>query len=700
MQLTRSLTLGLLCLAAPWFAPEAAGLDPAKIVSAEACGECHASTFQVWEATPHATGFDTLHRQQNAYEIAERMGFRLVKRDSMCLQCHYTPIPEGDGLRAVSGVSCESCHGAARDYLDVHNDYGGKGPDGKDLDHKTESPEHRRQRIAASRAAGMLRPSDLYELASTCYGCHTVPNEKLVDVGRHSLGSTDFDLVARTDQIRHNFLDSYLNGDGSVNAERSVAHRRRLAVIGRMLTLEHALRGLAGATGDGVYAKAVQRRLRRATTDLYQVAQAASLDEATSMVNLALAVDAASGERAGFLRTADEIGVLARSFLAGHDGTSLAALDPLLRGEELPFVELPSTEPDEQEERIADSGAPPLPPSDESVSTSDTGSPRVLPAREAIAAEGEKRDRIRPRPGHDTLEVTSCQKCHGDQNAWWFQDRHYASIEPFLDRAPDNVRIARLYGISPGQMARGDSLCMDCHGTVATARAAREVEDGVSCQSCHGAAADYLEVHQAEDGEALGADRPGYRRALQVGMKDLRDLATAVENCASCHYVTDHRLLSSGHPSGEDFDIVSSISKIKHWQTAIHPDAELRQAWAAVQSQRGPVPRVRQARLALPARTETPRSTATPSGPQAISPPTEGERGSAAAGEPPRASRQRTSPGANTESLGLPERPQLDAAMPVDEVLRALQRRLEELYQAAAGASGPTNDPSEEGDGG
>ncbi len=60
--------------------------DPARIRTSEACGECHVSAFEVWKRTPHATGFKTLHRLKTAEAIAGRMGFKLIKRDSNCLQ--------------------------------------------------------------------------------------------------------------------------------------------------------------------------------------------------------------------------------------------------------------------------------------------------------------------------------------------------------------------------------------------------------------------------------------------------------------------------------------------------------------------------------------------------------------------------------------------------------------------------------------
>ena len=119
-----------------------------------------------------------------ALAIAGKLGFRLIKRDSVCFSCHYTPIVERGQIRVDSGVSCESCHGAGRDWIDVHNDYGGKG-----FDHASETAEHRAERVARSRELGMRRPSDLYPAAASCFGCHTVPEERLVNVGGHPAGS-------------------------------------------------------------------------------------------------------------------------------------------------------------------------------------------------------------------------------------------------------------------------------------------------------------------------------------------------------------------------------------------------------------------------------------------------------------------------------------------------------------------------------
>ena len=158
-------------------------IDPEKIVMSDRddrvpCGECHALEYDTWKETPHSTGFDSMHRSKSAQGILERMDFRLAKRESLCLRCHYTATQPGEQAKAIAGVSCESCHGAARDWENVHNDYGS-------ADYATESPEHKAQRIQASTDGGMLRPSDnIYGVAANCFECHTVPSEELLGCHR------------------------------------------------------------------------------------------------------------------------------------------------------------------------------------------------------------------------------------------------------------------------------------------------------------------------------------------------------------------------------------------------------------------------------------------------------------------------------------------------------------------------------------
>lgn len=681
-------------------------IDLDRVTGAEACGECHVSAYEVWKGTTHATGFKSLHRTGSAESIAERMGFKLIKRNSMCLDCHYTPTQRDDDVRALSGVSCESCHGAGRDWIEVHNDYGGKG-----IDHTTETPEHREQRLAASREAGMRSASDLYAVASACYGCHTVPEERLVNVGKHSLGSPEFELAAwNRGEIRHNFLDSFLDGDGTDNAERPPPHQRRTYVLGRALALEHALRGVAAATENGVYLKAMQGRLRDALSELRLLSRVGELPEVDEMLAAARAAKARLGHRDDLLAAADRVGDAARRFLHARDGTRLAAIDPLVEGryedldldepeladDELddPFDEGPETgEPLAGETQIAAVGTDPSTPG--AVPESAAGG---NPQPRGIPAEGERRTHLRPRSAHDTLSATACSKCHGDQHAWWYDDRHNTSIDPFLDRDPAVIKIARLYGLSTSKINRADSLCMDCHGTATSNRRGREVQDGVSCQSCHGPAADFLEPHQ-EGEKSLGRQRPGFRKALQLGMADLRDLETRIANCASCHYVTDPRLISSGHPTGADFDPVEGMASVRHWEEPLEGRSALQTTWQAQLAKRGPVPKVRRARLApRPTRSGAAGAGGVadadasvdiaaapgPRRPRVLTP--RPARGASTAG----GSRVGSSSDAGSDlEFDLPAFPEFDAETSIEDLLSFLKQRLEALYRTVGPRRAP-----------
>ena len=170
-------------------------------------------------------------------------------------------------------------------------------------------------------------------------------------------------------------------------------------------------------------------------------------------------------------------------------------------------------------------------------------------------------------------------------------------MDPFYDSERKNLQIARLYGVKPSDMTTGRAVCMDCHGTIVSGKESREVLDGVSCESCHGAAGDWLEPHKNEAGKELGRQRPGHLAALAAGKLDLAAAAKRAEVCAGCHYVTEPRLLSAGHPSGADFDYVRGMNDVRHWKERM-PDSEIASATRAVVASRGPVPRVEVASVA------------------------------------------------------------------------------------------------------
>lgn len=288
--------------------PAAFRLDPAKVLGTENCAECHAAIVESWKTTHHFDTFNTMHRRPEAREIASKLGLRRIKDESLCVKCHYTYQGTGDRPKAISGIACESCHGAGADWNKVHSN--------------KEDPE----RLTKAAALGMLRPSNTYAVAANCLSCHTVPEEKLVNETGHPAGS-DFELVAWSQgELRHNFQKS----EGKSNAETTPARRRVLYVVGRGLDLEYSLRGLAKATQEGKYSQAMTERVRKA---LQAVGAAAAASGMAELKDMAAAVPAAAlkpGNGPELTALADKVGALNQRLSQAHDGSQLAALDPLL----------------------------------------------------------------------------------------------------------------------------------------------------------------------------------------------------------------------------------------------------------------------------------------------------------------------------------------------------------------------------------
>jgi hypothetical protein len=221
------------------------------------------------------------------------------------------------------GTSCESCHGAAVDWIDVHNNY---GPGGKK---ETETAEHRTKRLADAKAAGMIHPSDLYAVASNCYSCHIVTDEKLVNVGGHSTGSAEFDLVAYSQgEVRHNFFRT----DGKSNPEEPVEQRRRLFVIGTLLDLEYTLRAVARSTEKATYGVTMARRAAGLKKKLADIQAAAPIEEIAAAIAVVDGVGLKLNNAAELNGAADKVAVQAKKFSARPAGADLKSLDAMIAG--------------------------------------------------------------------------------------------------------------------------------------------------------------------------------------------------------------------------------------------------------------------------------------------------------------------------------------------------------------------------------
>lgn len=296
--------------------------NPAKVVGHDACAKCHTQEVLRWMLTPHHTTFDELHRTPAAKEIAARLNLNSIKRNDVCIQCHYTQQQQGQRVRVIAGISCESCHGAAADWLELHADYGGPG-----ITRETEPPAHRQQRRVQSMALGMNNPGNLYQIARECYGCHTVPNEELVNAGGHQAGSTDFELVAWSQgSVRHNFVRS----GGTMATPEAPERLRVMFVVGVMADLEYSLRAVAKATIKAAYAVSSAERavvMKRRLREIVELVDHPRIDEALEAV---ATVELRLGNRDALLQAADRISTAAHAFAEEADGGQFAAVDPLL----------------------------------------------------------------------------------------------------------------------------------------------------------------------------------------------------------------------------------------------------------------------------------------------------------------------------------------------------------------------------------
>ena len=294
-------------------------LNPHQVLGYESCEKCHASEIRVWKQTPHHETFLTLHRQPEAKQIASRLGISSFKTDSECIKCHYTMKAEDSGIEAVSGISCESCHGASQNWIDVHNDYGGAG-----VTKQMETPEHRMQRLRQSIAGGMRNPINVYLLAQSCYRCHTVPNERLVNVGGHKAGSMDFEIVSWSQgTVRHNFVRT----NGATNDPSPRPRLRQMFMAGMIADLEFSLRATANATEKAEFGLNSAKRASRAVKRIAAAQKKLNQPILNDIIAVYKSVKLKLNNEHELTEAANSINALGIRFAATVSGEELAAID-------------------------------------------------------------------------------------------------------------------------------------------------------------------------------------------------------------------------------------------------------------------------------------------------------------------------------------------------------------------------------------
>ncbi|BBM86247.1 multiheme c-type cytochrome [Candidatus Uabimicrobium amorphum] len=271
-----------------------------KTVGAEKCSECHKQQKKVWENTRHHKTYDELDENVHAKQILQNLGIEEKPRKSKrCSDCHFTQRHDGNSVVNISGVSCESCHGEGKDWLLLHAD-------------KTKDKAKRRQ---ASEKLGMKNIEDIYSIAEQCYKCHTIIDEELINVGGHKSDSK-FELVSWSQGSIHH----------KVSQKTTQEKLRVTFIIGLMLDLEYALRGLLKVTKPGKYYNTMQQKvnnaytkLRAANTQLGKVAEIQELVSLLKRLNMK--------NRKHLEMGASVITFKARQFIKNNDGSKLGSID-------------------------------------------------------------------------------------------------------------------------------------------------------------------------------------------------------------------------------------------------------------------------------------------------------------------------------------------------------------------------------------
>jgi hypothetical protein len=300
----------------------AVATDAAKTVGPNACAECHKQETQAWKDTHHFKTFREMPRNTQADEIAEKMGVRRIKSESLCLNCHFTVQQKNNKEEPVSGISCESCHGAGRDWIKVHSGFSGKKEQTE-----TKAEEEARWKLAESK--GMIRLHSIYQLAKNCYGCHVVPQEELVNKGGHRAGSA-FELVSWSQgEVLHNTWYS----KGKDNVPASAARKRMLYLVGLGVELETAMRAVGKATVRKPYAFEMAMRADRARKQLAAAAKAApNVPEIAKMVEFAYSAGLKLNNERPLTAAADGVSKLLASVTEKYDGSTMAGLDSMIPG--------------------------------------------------------------------------------------------------------------------------------------------------------------------------------------------------------------------------------------------------------------------------------------------------------------------------------------------------------------------------------
>ncbi len=162
-------------------ATRGADLSTVKFLGASSCASsgCHGggglkqNQFLVWSVKDfHSQRPTATLTTARAKQIAEALEIKDPTTDARCTTCH-APLHDvaehlrGENFKVSEGVSCESCHGAAENWLRSHTRH-----------------DYTRADLTV---AGMRDLQNLYVRANTCVACHQVVSQPLLKAGHPEL---------------------------------------------------------------------------------------------------------------------------------------------------------------------------------------------------------------------------------------------------------------------------------------------------------------------------------------------------------------------------------------------------------------------------------------------------------------------------------------------------------------------------------
>lgn len=298
-----------------------ADVNPKKIEGPDECAECHRDEATVWRGTHHFSTFRDMPRSKDARKIARKMKIKRIKSESLCLNCHFTTQTKKKKAEVIAGISCELCHSEGKDWIKLHAEFSGKKK--KELESKAEAAA----RWKKSEELGLIRPKALYKLAKNCYGCHVVPQEKLVNVGDHPAGSK-FELVSWSQgEVRHNVW--YNKGES--NKKASPGRRRMMFLVGAIVEFETAIRAVGKATKKAKYAVRMAKRASLARKKLFAIIKRLpDVKELKAIAVLSKKAKFRLNNDKALTQIADRIAVEAVALVTRYDGSGFAKIDGLI----------------------------------------------------------------------------------------------------------------------------------------------------------------------------------------------------------------------------------------------------------------------------------------------------------------------------------------------------------------------------------